>query len=32
VLNQRLRIEEELGSPAVYPGWDAFRRFAPPGT
>jgi enolase len=24
--NQLLRIEEELGSEAVYPGWDAFRR------
>jgi enolase len=23
--NQLLRIEEELGSDAVYPGWDAFR-------
>ena len=25
--NQLLRIEEELGSRAVYPGWDAFPRF-----
>ncbi len=24
--NQLLRIEEELGSDAVYPGWDAFPR------
>jgi enolase len=24
--NQLLRIEEELGPEAVYPGWDAFRR------
>jgi len=24
--NQLLRIEEELGSEAVFPGWDAFRR------
>jgi enolase len=24
--NQLLRIEEELGAEAVYPGWDAFRR------
>jgi enolase len=24
--NQLLRIEEELGSEAVYPGWDAFSR------
>src|SRR5207248_4151812 len=24
--NQLLRIEEELGSRAVYPGWDAFPR------
>ncbi|HKH32326.1 MAG TPA: phosphopyruvate hydratase [Gaiellaceae bacterium] len=24
--NQLLRIEEELGSEAVYPGWDAFGR------
>ena len=24
--NQLLRIEEELGSEAVYPGWDAFAR------
>ncbi len=26
VLNQLLRIEEELGDDAVYPGWDAFPR------
>jgi enolase len=25
-LNQLLRIEEELGEAAVYPGWDAFPR------
>ena len=25
--NQLLRIEEELGSDAQYPGWDAFPRF-----
>ncbi len=25
--NQLLRIEEELGEAAVYPGWDAFPRF-----
>jgi enolase len=25
--NQLLRIEEELGARAVYPGWDAFARF-----
>jgi enolase len=25
--NQLLRIEEELGSKATYPGWDAFPRF-----
>ncbi|MDQ2909554.1 MAG: phosphopyruvate hydratase, partial [Actinomycetota bacterium] len=25
--NQLLRIEEELGSEAVYPGWGAFPRF-----
>jgi enolase 1/2/3 len=25
--NQLLRIEEELGDEAVYPGWDAFPRF-----
>ena len=24
--NQLLRIEEELGGRAVYPGWDAFPR------
>jgi enolase len=27
--NQLLRIEEELGARAVYPGWDAFPRFSP---
>jgi enolase len=27
--NQLLRIEEELGDAAVYPGWDAFPRFKP---
>jgi enolase len=26
--NQLLRIEEELGTRAEYPGWDAFPRFA----
>jgi hypothetical protein len=26
VLNQLLRIEEELGDQAVYPGWTAFPR------
>ena len=26
-LNQLLRIEEELGDAAVYPGRDAFPRF-----
>jgi len=26
VLNQLLRIEEELGLPAVWPGWSAFQR------
>ena len=26
--NQLLRIEEELGDAAVYPGWDAFPRSA----
>jgi enolase len=26
--NQLLRIEEELGESASYPGWDAFPRFA----
>ena len=26
VLNQLLRIEEELGSAAEYPGWSAFPR------
>jgi enolase len=29
--NQLLRIEEELGDRAVYPGWDAFPRFARQG-
>jgi len=24
--NQLLRIEEQLGSRAIYPGWDAFTR------
>jgi hypothetical protein len=28
VLNALLRIEEELGSRAVYPAWDAFPRFS----
>jgi enolase len=28
--NQLLRIEEELGTRATYPGWDAFPRFSPP--
>ena len=28
VLNQLLRIEEELGDSAVYPGWAAFPRRA----
>jgi enolase len=27
--NQLLRIEEELGTRASYPGWDAFPRFEP---
>ena len=27
--NQLLRIEEELGGRAVYPGWEAFPRFRP---
>jgi enolase 1/2/3 len=27
--NQLLRIEEELGEAAVYPGWSAFPRFRP---
>ncbi|MDQ5820836.1 MAG: phosphopyruvate hydratase [Actinomycetota bacterium] len=27
--NQLLRIEQELGSAAVYPGWDAFPRARP---
>jgi enolase len=26
--NQLLRIEEELGDRAIYPGWDAFPRFS----
>jgi enolase len=30
VLNQLLRIEEEFGDHAVYPGWDAFPRAARP--
>ena len=30
--NQLLRIEEELGSRAVYPGWDAFPRAGQPGS
>jgi enolase len=28
--NQLLRIEEELGDRALYPGWDAFPRFRRP--
>jgi enolase len=28
--NQLLRIEEELGPRATFPGWDAFPRFSPP--
>ena len=28
VMKQLLRIEEELGSRATYPGWDAFPRAA----
>jgi enolase len=28
--NQLLRIEEQLGSRAVYPGWSAFPRYAEP--
>jgi enolase len=28
--NQLLRIEEELGARADYPGWAAFPRFSPP--
>jgi enolase len=27
--NQLLRIEEELGERAVYPGWSAFEKFSP---
>jgi enolase len=27
--NQLLRIEEQLGDAAVYPGWEAFPRFRP---
>jgi enolase len=27
--NQLLRIEEELGERAAYPGWSAFPRFQP---
>jgi enolase len=30
--NQLLRIEEELGTRAVYPGWDAFPRSRPAAT
>ena len=30
--NQLLRIEEELGARAVYPGWDAFPRAGQPGS
>jgi enolase len=30
--NQLLRIEEELGDRAVYPGWDAFPRYPRPGS
>jgi enolase len=30
--NQLLRIEEELGDRAVYPGWDAFPRFTRRGS
>ena len=30
--NQLLRIEEELGDAAVYPGWDAFPRASAPAT
>jgi enolase len=30
--NQLLRIEEELGARAAFPGWDAFPRSAPRGT
>ncbi len=26
MLNQLLRIEEELGERGTYPGWDAFPR------
>jgi hypothetical protein len=26
MLNRLLRIEEELGGRAAYPGWDAYRR------
>jgi hypothetical protein len=26
VLNQLLRIEEELGADAIFPGWSAFPR------
>ena len=29
--NQLLRIEERLGDRALFPGWDAFRRFPRPG-
>jgi len=30
--NQLLRIEEQLGDDAVYPGWSAFRRGEVPGS
>ncbi len=30
--NRLLRIEEELGDTAVFPGWDAFPRFARPAS
>ena len=28
--NQLLRIEEELGDAAVYPGWQTYARFSSP--
>jgi enolase len=28
-LNQLLRIEEELGERAIYPGWSAFPKSRP---
>ena len=31
MLNELLRIEEELGARAVYPGWDASRAFSGSG-